>query len=618
LAIALAVSVAGAQTWVGTLPYSPTNDAWTTPANWNSAPLWNGTDNPTFGNGTDSNPANICVNASEAVKSMTFTTSDWIGSTDSETVTVGSGGLTVNTFLTWGNDGSGKGSGVLTLAVASGANPTFNFTANASGNGIRLCGPFTGNSNSTVTITGGYRGAGDDYNGFAIVPVSGPETVNCNFLLTGASLGGQLQIGGGVTVAGNIEVSNPSVIQLGDLWTSNANAVISGNLTIDTGKQLYLQNAAQGDGTSSTGNGLITGQLIGGGQILMNRGANGDPYTIAFNPATGTNSGFSGSMQISAGEAIFGGTWTGMGAISLGYAGYMDAGKISGNASLGMKYSYGQGLSAVGGTGSGWTAMALVNPIGTLSVGTEGNSDKVTFGNLSLLAETVNGRTNDKLVVNGPISLGTTAGTTNALYISLTTPLNMFTNYTLATFDSLATGQQAFNTVYVGNLPIGTDNSGAATQFNGTYNGALPAGMATVANATTAGAFTSGAVTLTGGALYGGHHLVYTPGTGAAGSGSLVLERELIPGDINGDSLVDVADYDIWAANVGATNATWDMGDLNGDGLVDVADYDIWAANVGATAATPEPISMIILAIGGGLVALKRRPLGASLRVRNV
>jgi hypothetical protein len=89
--------------------------------------------------------------------------------------------------------------------------------------------------------------------------------------------------------------------------------------------------------------------------------------------------------------------------------------------------------------------------------------------------------------------------------------------------------------------------------------------------------------------------------TGADVSGTL------IPGDINGDGLVDVADYDIWAANVGATGATWAQGDLNGDGLVDVADYDIWAANVGATSATPEPISMIILAIGGGLVALKRR-----------
>jgi hypothetical protein len=79
-----------------------------------------------------------------------------------------------------------------------------------------------------------------------------------------------------------------------------------------------------------------------------------------------------------------------------------------------------------------------------------------------------------------------------------------------------------------------------------------------------------------------------------------------LPGDINEDGLVDVADYNIWAANVGKTGATWQQGDLNGDGLVDVADYNIWAANVGKTSATPEPISMIILAIGGGFVALRR------------
>jgi hypothetical protein len=86
----------------------------------------------------------------------------------------------------------------------------------------------------------------------------------------------------------------------------------------------------------------------------------------------------------------------------------------------------------------------------------------------------------------------------------------------------------------------------------------------------------------------------------------LTVTGNLIPGDINGDGLVDVADYNIWAANVGKTGATWSQGDLNGDGLVDVADYNIWAANVGKTAATPEPISMIVLAIGGGLVALRR------------
>jgi hypothetical protein len=55
-----------------------------------------------------------------------------------------------------------------------------------------------------------------------------------------------------------------------------------------------------------------------------------------------------------------------------------------------------------------------------------------------------------------------------------------------------------------------------------------------------------------------------------------------IPGDANGDSVVDVGDLGILAANYGKTSgATWSMGDFNGDGVVDVGDLGILAANYG-------------------------------------
>jgi subtilase family serine protease len=83
-----------------------------------------------------------------------------------------------------------------------------------------------------------------------------------------------------------------------------------------------------------------------------------------------------------------------------------------------------------------------------------------------------------------------------------------------------------------------------------------------------------------------------------------------LPGDINVDGLVDVADYNIWAANVGAPDATWTMGDLNDDGLVDVADYNIWAANVGSTAS-----STVVSAnsIGPGLTLQGSSPVDGAL-----
>jgi hypothetical protein len=61
-----------------------------------------------------------------------------------------------------------------------------------------------------------------------------------------------------------------------------------------------------------------------------------------------------------------------------------------------------------------------------------------------------------------------------------------------------------------------------------------------------------------------------------------LLESTPVPGDANGDGLVDVGDLGILAANYGkSSGATWAQGDFNNDGKVDVGDLGILAANYG-------------------------------------
>ena len=54
-----------------------------------------------------------------------------------------------------------------------------------------------------------------------------------------------------------------------------------------------------------------------------------------------------------------------------------------------------------------------------------------------------------------------------------------------------------------------------------------------------------------------------------------------LPGDYNGDGVVDSADYIVWRKNVGDTTSL--VADGNGDHIVDDADYDIWRQNLGKT-----------------------------------
>src|SRR6185503_1643790 len=91
------------------------------------------------------------------------------------------------------------------------------------------------------------------------------------------------------------------------------------------------------------------------------------------------------------------------------------------------------------------------------------------------------------------------------------------------------------------------------------------------------------------------------------GSFASVIGPGLIPGDVNGNLIVDINDYNIIRDNFQLTSATRAQGDLNADGTVNFTDFRIWKNNrtAGSGAgegfldgAVPEPASVILLLLG--------------------
>ena len=146
----------------------------------------------------------------------------------------------------------------------------------------------------------------------------------------------------------------------------------------------------------------------------------------------------------------------------------------------------------------------------------------------------------------------------------------------------------------------------------------------------------SGAATLlNGGATYDLGSLFRTTGSGGTQDLSfsyliegdnyftegVVVYRDVdfqqVSGDYNGDGMVDQADYVVWRNNLGNSVTAGTGADGNGNGTVDVADYQVWKTNFGTTAtasisslngaAVPEPSTVVLLALAGMAVGLRRK-----------
>jgi hypothetical protein len=84
------------------------------------------------------------------------------------------------------------------------------------------------------------------------------------------------------------------------------------------------------------------------------------------------------------------------------------------------------------------------------------------------------------------------------------------------------------------------------------------------------------------------------------------------PGDVNGDTFINIADFNLIKANFGTTVDNRNLGDLSGDSFVDLADYRLWKAVAApadiAAAVIPEPTGLALALAGvASASALRRR-----------
>jgi hypothetical protein len=90
--------------------------------------------------------------------------------------------------------------------------------------------------------------------------------------------------------------------------------------------------------------------------------------------------------------------------------------------------------------------------------------------------------------------------------------------------------------------------------------------------------------------------------------GNTLVPPPALPGDYNGDGIVNAADYTIWRATLGSMTDLRANGDNTGGsaGVIDQADYDFWQSHFGNTSAgagaasarsVPEPSSIILTAV---------------------
>ena len=451
--------------------------------------------------------------------------------------------------------------------------------------GATLLGNRT-NFTGTLTMNGGTWYDDNGFNGSWTGPVSlGAGTTS--------TIQGLQSINGDISGPGGLIVESPWWTP-GELHLNGTNNTFEGGVTFRGGSIVTIVNSkGLGTGTLRTGDSMYG---VGDRPWRINGGTLNVGADMSLANPIDLSSG--GNLTVIGSNAVLSGPISGDGTLTKDGVNTLTL--TSANTHTG-KTSVTNGTLVIG------NALALQNSVlnnqATISFGT---LDSVVLGGLegsvdlpasSLTALTLGNNNPTDAVYSGNINDGAGGLTLTKVGANTQTLSGLINNYT---GDTIVEGGTLNLTV---NLVDGDlEDASTVKVFTDAHMGLIFDGTDTIS------ALWLGGNPMPGGVSYGNSNYPDY----FEGDGMLYVPITELLGDINGDMVVDAADFIALKQNMGMTGAQWTDGDFSRNGTVDWDDLQLMMANFGATintpsATTPEPATLFVMMAAGLPALLKRR-----------